>query len=80
MEILLFGWVGYVSPPEFLSHFIVFALAMCVGYYVVWNVTHSLHTLLMSVTNAISGIILLGALLQISNPNQLLKSYHLLEY
>src|SRR5205085_1782485 len=45
--IVLFGWVGHVSPPEFLSHFIVFALACVVGYYVVWNVTHALHTPLM---------------------------------
>ncbi len=66
--VLLFGWIGYVSPPEFLSHFTVFALACVVGYYVVWNVTHSLHTPLMSVTNAISGIILVGDLLQISSP------------
>ena len=44
-----------------------------VGYYVVWNVTHSLHTPLMSVTNAISGIILVGALLQISSPNVIVK-------
>ena len=44
-----------------------------VGYYVVWNVTHSLHTPLMSVTNAISGIILVGALLQISSPNTIVK-------
>ncbi len=66
--VLLFGWIGHVSPPEFLSHFIVFALACVAGFYVVWNVTHSLHTPLMSVTNAISGIILLGALLQISSP------------
>jgi NAD(P) transhydrogenase subunit alpha len=65
--VLLFGWIGQVSPPEFLSHFTVFALACVVGYYVVWNVTHSLHTPLMSVTNAISGIILVGALLQISS-------------
>lgn len=66
--IILFGWIGHVSPPEFLSHFTVFALACVVGYYVVWNVTHSLHTPLMSVTNAISGIILVGALLQIGSP------------
>jgi NAD(P) transhydrogenase subunit alpha len=65
--IVLFGWIGYAAPPEFLSHFTVFALACVVGYYVVWNVTHSLHTPLMSVTNAISGIILIGALLQISS-------------
>jgi NAD(P) transhydrogenase subunit alpha len=66
--IVLFSWIGQISPPEFLSHFTVFALACVVGYYVVWNVTHSLHTPLMSVTNAISGIILVGALLQISSP------------
>ena len=70
---LLFGWLGYASPPEFLSHFIVFALACVVGYYVVWNVTHSLHTPLMSVTNAISGIILVGALLQISSTIPVVK-------
>ena len=70
---LLFGWLGHVSPPEFLSHFIVFALACVVGYYVVWNVTHSLHTPLMSVTNAISGIILVGALLQISSTIPIIK-------
>ena len=60
-----FGLVGHVAPPEFLAHFTVFVLACVVGYYVVWNVTHSLHTPLMSVTNAISGIIVVGALLQI---------------
>lgn len=64
---ILLGWVGYVSPPEFLSHFTVFALACVVGYYVVWNVTHALHTPLMSVTNAISGIIIVGALLQVGS-------------
>ncbi|HYE67840.1 MAG TPA: Re/Si-specific NAD(P)(+) transhydrogenase subunit alpha [Anaerovoracaceae bacterium] len=63
--ILLFALMGMYSPPEFLSHFTVFILACVVGYYVVWNVTHSLHTPLMSVTNAISGIIVVGALLQI---------------
>ena len=67
VAVVLFGWVGHVSPPEFLSHFTVFALAVVVGYYVVWNVTHSLHTPLMSVTNAISGIIIVGALLQVSS-------------
>ncbi|SUO95477.1 Re/Si-specific NAD(P)(+) transhydrogenase subunit alpha [Suttonella ornithocola] len=55
------------APPEFLSHFMVFALACVIGYYVVWNVTHALHTPLMSVTNAISGIIIVGALLQIGH-------------
>jgi H+-translocating NAD(P) transhydrogenase subunit alpha len=71
--VILFGWVGYLSPPEFLSHFIVFALACVVGYYVVWNVSHSLHTPLMSVTNAISGIIVVGALLQISSEITIVK-------
>ena len=50
-----------------MSHFTVFALACFVGYQVIWNVTPSLHTPLMSVTNAISGIIVVGALLQISS-------------
>jgi NAD(P) transhydrogenase subunit alpha len=54
-----------VAPQAFLSHFTVFALACVVGNYVVWNVSHALHTPLMSVTNAISGIIVVGALLQI---------------
>lgn len=63
--IALFAWVGHYSPPEFLAHFTVFVLSCVVGYYVVWNVSHSLHTPLMSVTNAISGIIIVGALLQI---------------
>jgi NAD(P) transhydrogenase subunit alpha len=58
--------LGYVSPPEFLAHFTVFVLACFVGYQVVWNVTPALHTPLMSVTNAISGIIVLGALVQFS--------------
>jgi NAD(P) transhydrogenase subunit alpha len=60
-----FAWVASVAPSAFLSHFTVFVLACVVGYYVVWNVTHALHTPLMSVTNAISGIIVVGALLQI---------------
>ncbi|CAH8240546.1 Re/Si-specific NAD(P)(+) transhydrogenase subunit alpha [Vibrio aestuarianus] len=60
-----FAWIASVAPAAFLSHFTVFVLACVVGYYVVWNVTHSLHTPLMSVTNAISGIIVVGALLQI---------------
>lgn len=61
----LFAWVASVAPAAFLGHFTVFVLACVVGYYVVWNVTHALHTPLMSVTNAISGIIVVGALLQI---------------
>ena len=62
---LLLG-VGAVAPADFLSHFIVFVLACFIGYQVVWNVSPSLHTPLMSVTNAISGIIVLGAMMQIS--------------
>jgi len=62
---LCFAWIANLAPIEFLSHFTVFILSCVVGYYVVWNVTHSLHTPLMSVTNAISGIIIVGALLQI---------------
>ncbi|HEZ0573146.1 TPA: Re/Si-specific NAD(P)(+) transhydrogenase subunit alpha [Neisseria meningitidis] len=62
-------WVGAVAPAAFLNHFIVFVLACVIGYYVVWNVSHSLHTPLMSVTNAISGIIVVGALLQIGQGN-----------
>ncbi|MCC8367704.1 Re/Si-specific NAD(P)(+) transhydrogenase subunit alpha [Xenorhabdus sp. PB61.4] len=65
LAMILFGWLANVAPKEFLSHFTVFALSCVVGYYVVWNVSHSLHTPLMSVTNAISGIIVVGAVLQI---------------
>ena len=62
-------WVGAVAPAAFLNHFIVCVLSCVVGYYVVWNVSHSLHTPLMSVTNAISGIVVLGAVLQIGQGN-----------
>ncbi|MBK1780034.1 Re/Si-specific NAD(P)(+) transhydrogenase subunit alpha [Advenella sp. WQ 585] len=72
--LVLFGLAGAWSPPEFLAHFTVFVLACVVGYYVVWNVTHSLHTPLMSVTNAISGIIVVGALLQIGHGNGLVSA------
>ena len=61
--------VGSVAPPDFMSHFTVFVLACFVGYQVIWSVSPSLHTPLMSVTNAISGIIVIGALLQISSPS-----------
>lgn len=64
----LFALVGYGAPAEFLQHFTVFVLACFVGYQVVWNVTPALHTPLMSVTNAISGIILVGGMLQVSGP------------
>jgi len=64
--------LGSVAPPEFMSHFTVFVLACFVGYMVVWNVTPSLHTPLMSVTNAISSIIIIGALLEISSDSGLI--------
>ena len=63
--------VGAFAPSSFMQHFIVFALACFVGFQVIWNVSHSLHTPLMAVTNAISGIIIIGALLQIGSPNGL---------
>jgi len=63
---LLLAALGRVAPPDFMAHFTVFVLSCFVGYHVVWNVTPALHTPLMSVTNAISGIIVLGALLQVS--------------
>ncbi|NML42200.1 Re/Si-specific NAD(P)(+) transhydrogenase subunit alpha [Ramlibacter sp. G-1-2-2] len=65
---LLFLLVGLYAPISFLAHFTVFVLACFVGYMVIWNVTPSLHTPLMSVTNAISSIIAIGALIQISPP------------
>ncbi len=67
---ILFAWVAEVAPADFLSHFTVFLLSCIVGYHVVWNVSHALHTPLMSVTNAISGIIVIGALLQVGSSNQ----------
>ena len=60
--------LGLVAPPAFLSHLTVFALAVIIGWQVVWNVTPALHTPLMSVTNAISGIIVLGGMLQLNGP------------
>ena len=65
---VLFALVGLYAPAAFLGHFTVFVLACFVGYMVVWNVTPSLHTPLMSVTNAISSIIVIGALVQIAPP------------
>lgn len=70
---LLLLWIGYSAPTQFLAHFTVFLLSCVVGFYLVWNVTHALHTPLMSVTNAISGIIVLGALLQISSDSLLVQ-------
>ncbi len=65
---VLFWFIGAYAPVAFLGHFTVFVLACFVGYMVVWNVTPSLHTPLMSVTNAISSIIIIGALVQIAPP------------
>ena len=65
---VLFWFVGMYAPPAFLAHFTVFVLAVFVGYMVVWNVTPALHTPLMSVTNAISSIIAIGALVQVAPP------------
>lgn len=59
--------LGRVAPSEFMGHFSVFVLAVFVGWQVIWNVTHALHTPLMSVTNAISGIIITGGLLQVKD-------------
>jgi NAD(P) transhydrogenase subunit alpha len=61
----LYG-VGVSAPPSFLTHLTVFVLACFIGYQVIWNVTPALHTPLMSVTNAISGIIIVGGMLQIT--------------
>ena len=65
-------WLGSVAPPAFMAHLMVFVLSCFVGYMVIWNVTPALHTPLMSVTNAISSIIGIGAILQISSPGVLL--------
>jgi len=62
---------GLYAPSSFMQHFIVFVLAVFVGFQVIWNVSHSLHTPLMAVTNAISSIIILGALMQIGSGNWL---------
>ncbi len=68
--LLLLG-VGLVAPASFMQHFIVFVLAVFVGFQVIWGVAHSLHTPLMAVTNAISSIIILGALMQIGSGSNL---------
>jgi len=59
--------VGLVAPASFMQHFIVFVLAVFVGFQVIWNVSHALHTPLMAITNAISSIIILGAIMQIGS-------------
>ena len=66
--IILLG-LGLIAPVNFMQHLVVFILSCFVGYHVIWNVSHSLHTPLMSITNAISGIIVVGALLQIGSAN-----------
>lgn len=68
---ILLALIGVTAPPAFLSYLMVFVLAVIIGYYVIWNVKPSLHTPLMAVTNAISGIIVIGALLQISSSSYL---------
>jgi len=65
--------LGAVAPASFMAHFTVFVLACFVGYMVIWNVTAALHTPLMSVTNAISSIIIIGALIQISSDTEVIK-------
>ena len=65
---LAFSAIGLWAPPSFVTHFTVFVLACFVGYQVVWSVTPALHTPLMSVTNAISGIIILGGMLALTGP------------
>ena len=64
-------FLGNFAPPSFMQHFIVFVLSCFVGFQVIWNVSHALHTPLMSVTNAISGIIIVGAVLQIGSSNDI---------
>jgi len=66
---LLMLGVGSVAPESFMQHFIVFVLACFIGFQVIWKVSHALHTPLMAVTNAISGIVILGALLQVGSSN-----------
>ena len=68
---LLMLFIGAFAPASFMQHFIVFVLACFVGFQVIWNVSHSLHTPLMAITNAISSIIILGALMQIGSGSSL---------
>jgi len=68
---LLMLLIGAYAPASFMAHFIVFALSCFIGFQVIWNVSHALHTPLMAVTNAISGIVILGALLQVGSSNWL---------
>ncbi|MFT6019815.1 MAG: NAD(P) transhydrogenase subunit alpha, partial [Saprospiraceae bacterium] len=63
----LLYFLGMVAPADFMQHFTVFVLSVFIGWQIIWNVSHSLHTPLMAVTNAISGIIIIGGLLQTKN-------------
>jgi NAD(P) transhydrogenase subunit alpha len=71
MTVLVLG-VGLIAPASFMAHFIVFVLSVFIGFQVIWNVSHSLHTPLMAVTNAISSIIILGALIQVGSSSWLI--------
>ena len=71
--VLLLWLLGNYAPPDFVGHLTVFVLACFVGWQLVWNVTPALHTPLMSVTNAISGIIVIGGILQIGSPMMMTK-------
>ncbi len=64
---IVMAFLGMFAPASFMQHFIVFVLAVFIGFQVIWNVSHALHTPLMAITNAISGIIIIGALLQVSS-------------
>ncbi len=70
---ILMALIGAYAPAAFMSHFIVFVLAVFIGFQVIWGVSHSLHTPLMAITNAVSGIIVLGALLQIGEGSMLIQ-------
>jgi NAD(P) transhydrogenase subunit alpha len=61
------------APSEFMQHLIVFILSCFVGFQVIWNVSHALHTPLIAISNAISGIIILGALLQMETTNNIVS-------
>lgn len=76
--LVLFGLMAWFSPASFFSHFMVFMLACVIGYYVIGNVHHALHTPLMSVTNAISGIIVIGAIPQIASDNTVIVALALI--
>jgi len=71
---LIIGLMGFGGSSEFISHVTVFVLACFVGYMVIWNVSPSLHTPLMSVTNAISGIIVIGGMIHLSGEQIILPA------